>query len=85
VQRTVAEFWSALLGVREIAPTDDFFDLGGDSLLALRLLAMMRDEYGVEVPIARVFESPTLAGLAGALDRARAAAGNGAAHEELVL
>jgi nonribosomal peptide synthetase protein BlmVIII len=84
VQRTVAGFWSTLLGVPQIGPADDFFDLGGDSLLALRLLAMMRDEYGVDVPVARVFESPTLAGLSAVLDQARAA-GNGARHEEVVL
>jgi nonribosomal peptide synthetase protein BlmVIII len=84
VQRTVAGFWSTLLGVPQIGPADDFFDLGGDSLLALRLLAMVRDEYGVDVPVARVFESPTLAGLSAVLDQARAA-GDGARHEEVVL
>jgi nonribosomal peptide synthetase protein BlmVIII len=68
VQRAVAGFWSTLLGVSEVAATDNFFTLGGDSLLALRLLAMVRDEYGVELSIARIFDNPTVAELAEAVE-----------------
>ncbi|MEY9905075.1 acyl transferase domain-containing protein/2-polyprenyl-3-methyl-5-hydroxy-6-metoxy-1,4-benzoquinol methylase/acyl carrier protein [Catenulispora sp. MAP12-49] len=71
VQRRVAEHASTLLGLPMMAADDDFFALGGDSLLALRLLAGLREEYGVEIPIARIFESPTVAGIAEALLRIR--------------
>jgi nonribosomal peptide synthetase protein BlmVIII len=85
VQAEMAEFWSTLLGVDEVAAADDFFELGGDSLLALRLLAMVREAYGVDVPIARIFEQPTVAGLAGAVERARAAGRRPAADQEEVV
>ena len=71
VQRRVAGHASTLLGLPKMAADDDFFALGGDSLLALRLLAGLREEYGMEVPIARIFESPTVAGIAEALLRIR--------------
>ncbi|MGI5152103.1 SDR family NAD(P)-dependent oxidoreductase [Plantactinospora sp. CA-294935] len=83
VQRTLAGFWSTLLGVAHVAPTDDFFELGGDSLLALRLLSMLRAEYGVELSVARVFDNPTLAGLAELLERSRPPLATG--REEVVL
>ena len=83
LQRRIAEHASTLLGLPMLAADDDFFALGGDSLLALRLLAGLREEYGVEIPIARIFESPTVAGIAEVLLRAR---NNGRQdHEEVVL
>jgi amino acid adenylation domain-containing protein len=67
----VAGIWCELLGVERVAPGDDFFALGGHSLLAARLLARVRDVFGVELPLAAVFATPTLARMAAAIDRAR--------------
>jgi hypothetical protein len=53
---------------------DSFFDLGGTSLRSTRLLARIRDRFGVEVPLAEFFRGPTVEHLAALVDRARATA-----------
>ncbi|HEV2146751.1 MAG TPA: amino acid adenylation domain-containing protein [Longimicrobiaceae bacterium] len=75
--RTEAEIagaWSELLGVAEVGVHDNFFELGGHSILASRLVALLRDRFGVEVPLRAVFETPTVAELAAAVRRLGAAA-----------
>nr|AAG02357.1 polyketide synthase [Streptomyces verticillus] len=65
-QRRIAGWYRDLLGVEHVGLDDDFFALGGDSLLALRLLSQLRDAYGVEISVARMFDEPTVAALAAA-------------------
>ncbi len=63
--------WAETLGVRRVGVRDDFFLLGGHSLLAARVTARVRVALGVEVPMAALFESPTVEGLAWEVERAR--------------
>jgi amino acid adenylation domain-containing protein len=63
VEEVLAGIWDEVLGRRGVGAHDSFFDLGGHSLLATQLVVRMRDLLGVEVPLARVFEHPTVAGL----------------------
>jgi amino acid adenylation domain-containing protein len=59
--------WREVLETDRIGIHDDFFDLGGQSILALRLVARMRSEMGAEVAVATLLQSPTVAGLARAV------------------
>ncbi|HKV10474.1 MAG TPA: condensation domain-containing protein, partial [Thermoanaerobaculia bacterium] len=63
-ERQIARVWQELLGIQEIGVHDDFFALGGDSLLATRLASRLRETLGREVPLELVFAEPTVARLA---------------------
>jgi len=67
---TLGAIWSALLGVDRIKRNDDFFELGGHSLLAVKLFGRMEQTFGIRLPLATLFHSPTLSALAGEIDRA---------------
>ncbi|MDG4800241.1 non-ribosomal peptide synthetase [Micromonospora sp. WMMD980] len=67
VQERVAKVWTDVFGVARVGVDDTFFALGGHSLLAVRLIARMREEFGVEVSIRDLFEGMTVAGLAEAV------------------
>lgn len=64
VEAVLAEVWRELLGIEEVAPDDDFFALGGHSLAAVRLFARIRKHYNTDLPLATLFQAPTLAALA---------------------
>jgi acyl carrier protein len=63
-ERLLAGVWAEMLRVDRVGAMDDFFSLGGHSLLAVRVVSRIRQETGIELPVAAVFEEPTLAGLA---------------------
>ena len=67
-ERTLAAIWSELLHVQEIGVNDDFFDLGGQSLVAIRAVARIRDTFDVDISLRNIFEQPTLGGLAELID-----------------
>jgi hypothetical protein len=68
----LAGIWTQLLGLDQVGVHDDFFEQGGDSFGALRLVGMVRDALGVELPVRAVVTNPTIEGLAAALREAAA-------------
>ncbi len=68
IERTLAGFWQELLGVARIGVNDDFFALGGHSLIAVRLFARVRKAYRVDFPISVLFEAPTIAACAALIE-----------------
>ncbi len=64
LERTVVGFFQDLLGVEMVGVDDSFFDLGGHSLIAVRLFAAIKKAYRAEFPISILFEAPTAARIA---------------------
>ncbi|MEC3979520.1 thioester reductase domain-containing protein [Amycolatopsis sp. H20-H5] len=69
VERRLAEIWASVLDKDRIGRDDDFFVRGGHSLLAGTLIARVRAELGVDVPVRTLFEATTLAAFAEAVER----------------
>ncbi|WP_208613348.1 type I polyketide synthase [Amycolatopsis tolypomycina] len=67
-ERGLAEVWSSVLGVEPVGTRDNFFDLNGNSLLALQMLALVKERFGVAIPTVTLFELPTVQALATTLD-----------------
>ncbi|MFJ9841393.1 non-ribosomal peptide synthase/polyketide synthase [Kitasatospora sp. NPDC101155] len=73
-ERTLAAVWAQVLGVDAVGVTDDFFDLGGDSILAARTLTRIAERLGARLTLRDVFTARTVAALAQLLDNQHAAA-----------
>ncbi|HEX8128490.1 MAG TPA: amino acid adenylation domain-containing protein [Pyrinomonadaceae bacterium] len=69
LEQPLIKIWENVLGVKPIGVTDNFFDLGGHSLLALRLMGEIQQQFGRELPLAILFEQPTVEHLARALQQ----------------
>jgi amino acid adenylation domain-containing protein len=69
----LSDIWRELLKVEAVGREQNFFELGGHSLLVLQMTARIRRTMEVELPVRSVFESPTIAGLAQEVEKARAA------------
>jgi amino acid adenylation domain-containing protein len=62
-EELVASIWAKVLGVEQVGINDNFFELGGHSLLATQLLSQVSDTCGVELPLSKLFEAPTVASI----------------------
>jgi acyl carrier protein len=69
VEKTVAGIVAALLGLDRVDAQANFFDLGGHSLLATQLIARVRDEFGINLPLVKVFEFPTVSDLSADIEQ----------------
>jgi acyl carrier protein len=60
LERAVARIWSELLGVPRVGIRDNFFALGGHSLIAIRVASRLRDDFGWEITVRKFLENPTV-------------------------
>lgn len=67
LEERLAALWADVLGVEKVGVHDDFFDLGGQSILATRLAARVRDELGSDFPVAELLTGPTVEQMARAV------------------
>ncbi len=64
MEEKICSLWSRLLNIEPIGTKDNFFDLGGNSLLALQSVALLKAEQGIDVSVIKVYQYPTVSGLA---------------------
>ncbi|WP_293128195.1 non-ribosomal peptide synthetase [Microcoleus sp. bin38.metabat.b11b12b14.051] len=67
-ESALAKIWSEILNTEPVGIRDNFFDLGGDSLLTIRLIKEINQQFNSELPLSSLFLNPTIEGLADSLD-----------------
>jgi len=70
-ESTLVDIWKELLQLKSVSIHSNFFELGGHSLLATQMTSRVRDTFGLELPLKRVFEAPTIAQLAPIIETLR--------------
>ncbi|MCG8313828.1 MAG: amino acid adenylation domain-containing protein [Pseudomonadales bacterium] len=67
-EQSVAKVWQQVLGVEQVGADQDFFQLGGHSLLATQVISRLKKQFQIEIPLRRLFESPTVEHIARIID-----------------
>ncbi len=66
-EKNISRLWSSLLRIDKIGIHDNFFDLGGNSLLALQFIAKLRQEHAMDVPVVKLYQHPSISSLLNSL------------------
>jgi acyl transferase domain-containing protein len=81
LERTLASVWQQMLGLDRVGVNDSFFELGGDSLLGIQVIARIKRELGVKISAVTLYEGPTVGSLAAVIETTQAPAGATAAFD----
>jgi phthiocerol/phenolphthiocerol synthesis type-I polyketide synthase E len=82
LEATLAQIWGEVLGVGQVGVDDDFFELGGNSLVGVQLIAQVRKTVDVKLPMRTLFDTPTVAGMAARVAELRGTAAEADAADE---
>ncbi|MEH2435908.1 MAG: beta-ketoacyl synthase N-terminal-like domain-containing protein [Nostoc sp.] len=69
IEQKIADIWEELLGIKQVGIHDNFFKLGGDSLIAVQVLSRILNIFSIRLSVANLFESPTVAEIAPKLEK----------------
>ncbi|BAZ21896.1 beta-ketoacyl synthase [Kalymmatonema gypsitolerans NIES-4073] len=69
LEEKIADIWQELLGIKQVGIHDNFFELGGDSLIAVQVLTRLRNTFSIQLSVASLFESATIAEIAPKLEK----------------
>jgi amino acid adenylation domain-containing protein len=83
LQRQLATIWQDVLGVERVGLESNFFELGGHSLMATQLIARVRDKFKINLPLVKVFESPTVSDLSADIEQILVAEVEAMSEEEI--
>ncbi|HKV38268.1 MAG TPA: phosphopantetheine-binding protein, partial [Blastocatellia bacterium] len=67
IEQAVALIWRDVFGIEQIGANDDFFNMGGNSLVAIQVISRLRKELELDLPMSALFENPTISSLSAAL------------------
>jgi amino acid adenylation domain-containing protein len=81
-EKQLAKIWQEVLGLEQVGIQDNFFELGGHSLLATQVISRARDHFEMALPLLRLFETPTIAGLTELIETIRLTAQGPRVHRE---
>ncbi|RKH14638.1 SDR family oxidoreductase [Corallococcus sp. CA053C] len=73
LEEKIAHLWETTLGIAQVGVHDNFFELGGNSLVGVKLIARVREQFGVALPAVTLYEGPTVGALAKLLKAATGA------------
>jgi NAD(P)-dependent dehydrogenase (short-subunit alcohol dehydrogenase family)/acyl carrier protein len=82
LEETIARLWESTLGIAQVGVHDSFFELGGNSLVGVKLIARVREKFGVSIPAVSLYEGPTVHALAKLIKQATVPPDAAPAEEE---
>src|SRR5690606_23052262 len=68
-ERIIREIWRNALGIKNIGPNDNFFEIGGQSLVAVQVMSLLEKKLGIKLPLSVLFKHPTIKEMALAIEQ----------------